>query len=150
MCYRQPLRQVRRARRRAKAQQRARLPLKLEGFVALPLPPVTNKLTVPIERAVGTQVAQTLRETLRERRRALKTESAQRRRDGGENAYRQGQPCPEPVPRSPALAMSPPAAATATAPARAPPPAGARAPQSGPARPAAAPGPEPARRAHPA
>jgi hypothetical protein len=90
MCYRKHLRQVRRARRRAKAQQRALLTLELEGFVALTLHTLTKTLTVPIEREVGAQVADTLREALHERRRALKTEAGQLRRDGGENAYRRG------------------------------------------------------------
>ena len=90
MCYRKHLRQVRRARRRAKTQQRALLTLELEGFVALTLHTVTQTLTVPIERAIGAQVADTLREALRERRRALQTEAEQLRHDGGENAYRRG------------------------------------------------------------
>lgn len=90
MCYRKHLRQVRRARHRAKVQQRMLLALELEGFVALTLHTVTETLTVPIEREVGAQVADTLREALRERRRTLKTEASQLRRDGGENAYRQG------------------------------------------------------------
>jgi hypothetical protein len=89
MCYRKHLRQVRHARRRAKAQQRMLLTLELEGFVAL-LHTVCRTVTVPIERETGAQVADTLREALRERRRALKTEAGQLRRDGGENAYRQG------------------------------------------------------------
>jgi len=101
MCYRKHLRQVRRARRRAKAQQRALLTLELEGFVALTLHTVTETLTVPIEREVGAQVADTLREALRERRRALKTEAGQLRRDGGENAYRQGKARAEPAISSP-------------------------------------------------
>jgi hypothetical protein len=109
MCYRKHLRQVRRARRRAKAQQRALLTMELEGFVALTLHTVTQTLTVPIERAVGAQVADTLREALRERRRALKTEAGQLRRDGGENAYRQGKACPAPAAHPPA-ATPPPAA----------------------------------------
>jgi hypothetical protein len=95
MCYRKHLRQVRRARRRAKAQQRALLTLELEGFVALTLHTVTETLTVPIERETGAQVADTLREALRERRRALKIEAGQLRHYGGENAYRQGQARPE-------------------------------------------------------
>lgn len=97
MCYRKHLRQVRRARHRAKVQQRTLLALELEGFVALTLHTVTETLTVPIEREVGAQVADTLREALRERRRALKTEAGQLRRDGGENAYRQGKARTVPV-----------------------------------------------------
>lgn len=126
MCYRQHLRHVRRARRQAKAQQRALLTLELQGFVALTLHTVTGTLSVPIERAVGAQVADTLREALRERRRALKPEAAQLRRDGGENAYRQGQAPLEAAAQSLPPTSSPPADATD----RAPPPAGARAAQS--------------------
>ncbi len=66
MCYRNHLRQVRRARRRAKTQQRALLTLELAGFVDLTLYTVTETLTVPIEREVGAQLADTLREALRE------------------------------------------------------------------------------------
>ena len=107
MCYRKHLRQVRRARHQAKVQQRTLLALELEGFVALTLHTVTGTLTVPIEREVGAQVADTLREALHERRRTLKTEASQLRRDGGENAYRQGKayspsdpalPIPVPLP----------------------------------------------------
>jgi hypothetical protein len=104
MCYRKHLRQVRRARRRTKAQQQALLTLELEGFVALTLHTVTKRLTVPIEREVGAQVADTLREALRERRRALKTEAEQLRRDGGENAYRRGQAQAAPTGQPSALA----------------------------------------------
>jgi len=100
MCYRKHLRQVRRARRRAKTQQRALLTLELEGFVALTLHTVTETLTVPIEREVGAQVADTLREALRERRRALKAEAGQLRRDGGENAYRRDTARAEPAGQS--------------------------------------------------
>ncbi len=105
MCYRKHLRQVRRARRQAKAQQRALLTLELEGFVALTLHTVTSTLTIPIEREIGAQVADTLREALRERRRTLKTEAGQLRRDGGENAYRQGKA--HPAARLPAAPTSP-------------------------------------------
>jgi len=126
MCYRRQLRQVRRARRRAKAQQRALLTLELEGFVALTLHTVTETLTVPIEREVGAQVADTLREALRERRRALKTEAGQLRRDGGENAYRQGNARATPVAQS--LAPAPLPAGSPNDLARSP--AESRAPQS--------------------
>jgi hypothetical protein len=116
MCYRKHLRQVRRARRQAKAQQRTLLVLELEGFVALTLHTVTRTLTVPIERETGAQVADALREALRERRRALKTEAGQLRRDGGENAYRRGKAYPEPAEQPLALTSSPSAAANALAP----------------------------------
>ena len=127
MCYRKHLRQVRRARRRAKAQQRVMLTLELEGFVALTLRTVTETLTVPIERAVGAQVADTLREALRERRRALKTEASQLRRDEGENAYRRDNAQAAPV----ALLLTSPASSPSRDPSVLPPsPAGAPAPQS--------------------
>jgi hypothetical protein len=126
MCYRKHLRQVRRARRRAKAQQRALLVLELEGFVALTLHTVTGTLTVPIERETGVQVADALREALRERRRALKIEAGQLRRDGGENAYRQGQARSKPAEQPPAPTSLLPQVANALA----PPLAEARAPQS--------------------
>lgn len=125
MCYRKHLRQVRQARRRAKAQQRALLILELEGFVALTLHTVTETLTVPIERAVGVQVADALREALRERRRALKAEVNQLRRDGGENEYRRGNVSAEPATRYPAAA--PPTGDPSDL---APPPAGSSVPQS--------------------
>jgi len=123
MCYRKHLRQVRRARRRAKVQQRTLLALELEGFVALTLHTVTETLTVPIEREVGAQVADTLREALRERRRALKTEAGQLRRDGGENAYRRSKAPAEPVGQYPTRT-------TANATDQAPPPGEERALQS--------------------
>jgi hypothetical protein len=127
MCYRKHLRQVRRARRRAKAQQRALLTLELEGFVALTLHTVTQTLTVPIEREVGAQVADTLREALRERRRFLKTEASQLRRDGGENAYRRDNAQAEPaaLPSTPTTSLPPGAPSVLP-----PPPDGIPAPQS--------------------
>ena len=126
MCYRKHLRQVRRARHRAKVQQRTLLTLELEGFVALTLHTVTETLTVPIEREVGAQVADTLREALRERRLVLKTEAQQLRRDGGENAYRRGKAQVAPAAHPPI--PTPPLSANSTDPA--PPPGGAPAPQS--------------------
>jgi hypothetical protein len=126
MCYRKHLRQVRRARHRTKVQQRMLLTLELEGFVALTLHTITEALTVPIEREVGAQVADTLREALRERRRALKTEAGQLRRDGGENAYRQGKV--HAVSATQPTAATPPPTEDLTD--QAPPPGEERAPQS--------------------
>lgn len=125
MCYRKYLRQVRRARRRAKAQQRALLTLELEGFVALTLHTVSETLTVPIEREVGAQVAGTLHEALRERRRTLKIEAGQLRRDGGENAYRQGKA--QAIPAAQRSMPTPPPVDPTD---QAPPPGGVPAPQS--------------------
>ena len=58
MWYSKQLRQVRRARQAARAQQHQLLEMELEGIVALTLHSVTQSLTVPIERAAGTQVVE--------------------------------------------------------------------------------------------
>ena len=85
MWYSKQLRQVRRARKVARMQQHQLLALELEGIVALTLHSATQKLTVPIERAAGAQVVDTLREALRERRQVLKTEARQLRQDWQES-----------------------------------------------------------------
>ena len=85
MWYSKQLRQVRRARKVARTQQHQLLTLELEGIVALTLHSATQTLTVPIERAAGAQVVDTLREALRERRQELKTEARQLRRDWQES-----------------------------------------------------------------
>jgi len=53
MWYSKQLRQVRRARQAARAQQHQLLALELEGIVALTLHAATRTLRVPIERAAG-------------------------------------------------------------------------------------------------
>ena len=85
MWYSKQLRQVLRARKVAKSQQHQVLALELEGIVALTLHSATQTLTVPIERAAGAQVVDTLREALRERRQVLKTEARQLRHDWQES-----------------------------------------------------------------
>lgn len=85
MWYSKQLRQVRRARKVARTQQHQLLALELEGIVALTLHSATQTLTVPIERAAGAQVVDTLQEALRERRQGLKTEARQLRRDWQES-----------------------------------------------------------------
>lgn len=85
MWYSKQLRQVRRARKVARTQQHQILALELEGIVALTLHSATQTLTVPIERAAGAQVVDTLREALRERRQVLKTEARQLRQDWQES-----------------------------------------------------------------
>ena len=85
MWYSKQLRQVRRARKVAKGHQRQVLALELEGIVALTLHSATQTLTVPIERAAGAQVVDTLREALRERRQVLKREARQLRHDWQES-----------------------------------------------------------------
>ena len=81
MWYSKQLRLVRRARKAARAQQHLLFALELEGIVALTLHSATGRLTIPVERAAGAQVVDTLLETLRDRRRALKTEAQQLRED---------------------------------------------------------------------
>ena len=85
MWYSKQLRQVRRARQAARAQQHQLLEMELEGIVAITLHSVTQSLTVPIERAVGAQVVEALREALRGRRQVLKTEARQLRQDWQES-----------------------------------------------------------------
>lgn len=85
MWYSKHLRQVRRARKVARAQQHQLLALELEGIVAITLHTVTQTLTVATERAAGAQVVDTLREGLRERRQVLKTETRQLRQDWQES-----------------------------------------------------------------
>ena len=85
MWYSKQLRLVRRARRAARAQQHLLFALELEGIVALTLHSATGMLTVPVERVAGAQVVDTLLETLRDRRRALKTEAQQLREDWQES-----------------------------------------------------------------
>jgi len=85
MRYSKQLRQVRRARKVARSQQHQVLALELEGLVALTLHSATQTLTVPIERAAGAQVVDTLREALRERRQVLKREARQLRLDWQES-----------------------------------------------------------------
>jgi len=68
MWYSKQLRQVCRARKVARTQQNQLLTLALEGIVALTLHSAVGTLTVPVERAAGAQVVDTLREALRDRR----------------------------------------------------------------------------------
>ena len=81
MWYSKQLRQVRRARQAARAQQHQLLEMELEGIVAITLLAVTQSLTVAPEREVGVQVVEALREALRDRRQVLKTEARQLRQD---------------------------------------------------------------------
>ena len=81
MWYGKQLRQVRRARQAARAQQHQLLALALEGIVALTRHAATRTLRVPIERATRAQVVEALRAALRDRRQVLKTEARQLRQD---------------------------------------------------------------------
>ena len=86
MWYKQHLRQVRRARRRVKAQQQQLLAIELAGVVALSLHTATGTLMLPIATpAVMAALADALREALRERRQQLKAEARQLRQDWRES-----------------------------------------------------------------
>jgi hypothetical protein len=85
MWYRKQLRLVRRARRVARAQQHWLLALELDGLTAITLHTHNQQLTIAIERADAGQLVDTLREALRNRRRALKREADQLRQDWQES-----------------------------------------------------------------
>lgn len=85
MWYSKQLRLVRQARRAAKTQQYQLLALELQGITAITLYAGTQELTIAIERTAGAQVVDTLNETLRDRRRALKAEARQLRHDWQES-----------------------------------------------------------------
>ena len=75
MWYTKQLRQVRRARKSARAQQHKLLEMELEGVVAITLHTVSQSLTVATERESGVQVIDLLGQALRERRQFLQTEA---------------------------------------------------------------------------
>ena len=85
MWYRKQLRLVRRARRVARAQQHQLLALELDGLTAITLHTHNQQLTIAIERVDAGQLVDTLREALRDRRRALKREAGQLRQDWQES-----------------------------------------------------------------
>lgn len=77
MGYRKQLRQIRQARRVARAQQQQLFALEMQGIVALTLHSATQTLLVPIERDAGAQVVTILYEALRDRRQILKADAQQ-------------------------------------------------------------------------
>ncbi|TDN37000.1 hypothetical protein E4631_19765 [Hymenobacter sp. UV11] len=85
MWYRKQLRLIRRARRAARAQQHWLLVLELDGLTAVTLHTHARQLTIPVERAEAGQLVDTLREALRDRRRAWKQEARQLRQDWQES-----------------------------------------------------------------
>ncbi|MGI4873052.1 MAG: hypothetical protein ACRYFX_17980 [Janthinobacterium lividum] len=85
MWYSKQLRLVRRARKIGKTQQSDLFAIEMEGIVSITLRSATGELTIPIERAAGAQVVDTLRDTLRDRRRTLKQEARQLRQDWQES-----------------------------------------------------------------
>ncbi|TVT36927.1 hypothetical protein FNT36_23955 [Hymenobacter setariae] len=85
MWYRKQLRLIRRARRVARAQQHQLLIVELEGLTAITLHTHARQLTISIEREEAGQLVDTLREALRDRRRAWKQEARQLRQDWQES-----------------------------------------------------------------
>jgi hypothetical protein len=77
MWYKKQLKLVRRARRHAKHQQQHLVHLELEGLLSVQLYSLTDALTLPLSAAVGAQLADILRETLRDRRQELQAEARQ-------------------------------------------------------------------------
>ena len=99
MWYSKQLRQVRRARKSARAQQHKLLEMELEGIVAITLHSVTQSLTVATEREAGVQVIDLLGQALRERRQVLKTEAQDLLENWEESErlhVRKGRPLSEP------------------------------------------------------
>lgn len=85
MWYRKQLHLIRRARRRARAQQQLLFALEIEGLTAITLHAHGRQLTIAIERPAGAQIVDTLRDTLRDHRRTLKAEAHQLRHDWHES-----------------------------------------------------------------
>jgi hypothetical protein len=82
MWYKKHLKQVRRARRKAKQQQNHLLKLELAGVVALSLHTLQETLLLPITTPdVLAPIADALREALRTRRQQLKVEAEQLQAD---------------------------------------------------------------------
>lgn len=94
MWYSKQLRLVRRARRTAKTQQHQLLALELAGLTAVTVHAGPQHVTIAIERAAGAQLVDTLREALRERRRALQVEARQLHQDWQESAQLRARPAP--------------------------------------------------------
>ncbi|MGI4736641.1 MAG: hypothetical protein ACRYG7_15820 [Janthinobacterium lividum] len=84
MWYGKHLRRLRKTRQTLKRQQQLLLDLEFEGMVAITLHSVTGKLTITLEHELIMQAADLLREGLRDRRKQLKIEARQLRRDWSE------------------------------------------------------------------
>jgi len=85
MWYKQQLQRVRQARKAVKHQQDQLLILELEGVVAVQLHTLTSTLSLPISHEVASQLADVLREALRDRRKQLKGEAKQLTHDQRES-----------------------------------------------------------------
>jgi hypothetical protein len=84
MWYGKHLRRLRKTRQILKRQQQQLLDLEFEGMVAITLHSVKSKITITLEHELIMQAADLLREGLRDRRKQLKTEAKQLRRNWSE------------------------------------------------------------------
>lgn len=84
MWYGKQLRRLRKARRAVRTQQRQLLDLELDGFVAITLHSVHDRLTITMGHEVIMQAVDLLREGLRDRRKQFKTDAQQLRHEWSE------------------------------------------------------------------
>lgn len=77
MSYRRDLKLLRRARKQAMRQMRQLAKLEITGLTAITLHAHTRQVTITLASATGSPFTDTLREVLRERRKALQTEAQQ-------------------------------------------------------------------------
>lgn len=75
MSCRRDLKLLRRAQKQAKRQLRQLAEFEVTGLTAVTLHTHTRQLTIPLVSATGAPFTDVLRETLRERRQALQTET---------------------------------------------------------------------------
>jgi hypothetical protein len=101
MSHRRDLKQLRRAGKQARRQQRQLAKLELTGLTAVTLHTHTQHLTITIERLTGAPLVDVLREALRDRRQACAAEARQVRQAWLEDEWLEGgliPPTPNPLP----------------------------------------------------
>lgn len=101
MSYRRDLKQLRRASKLARRQQRQLANLELAGLTAVTLHAHTQHLTIAIERLTGAPLVDVLREALRDRRQACEAEARQVHQTWLEDELLEGRlipPAPSPLP----------------------------------------------------
>lgn len=101
MSNRRDLKQLRRAGKLAKYQQRQLAMLELAGITAVTLYAHNQHLTIAIERPTGAPLVDVLREALRDRRQAFKTEAQQVRHAWLEDEWLEGRLVPPAIPSQP-------------------------------------------------
>lgn len=101
MSNRRDLKQLRRAGKLAKRQQRQLATLELAGITAVTLHAHDQHLTIAIERLTGAPLVDVLREALRDRQQAFKSEAGQVLHTWLEDERLEGRlisPTPSPLP----------------------------------------------------